>query len=189
MLWIPGSLNTTKRPLLHFTCIFRFVLKNASIVISSGSTRQDDSRMKNCVKALKHQLDGSRSAGLLSATKTVYMWVAELLKLGQDAVDLAQHASAIVNPIEFSIEANPDSLSDDLLASLTAGRGNSTFGSSALTIMNLRSWAEFTRPTWLDERVLAAKSMVTMCRLILCVQFLSKQRVLGSFRSRFICLA
>ena len=88
---------------------------------SSWSTRQDDSRMKNYVKALKHQLDEAAQLGLLSATKTVYMGGGTPSLLGQDAVDLAQHASAIVNPVEFSIEANPDSLSDDLLASLTTG--------------------------------------------------------------------
>ena len=88
---------------------------------SSWSTRQDDSRMNNYVKALKHQLDEAAQLGLLSATKTVYMGGGTPSLLGQDAVDLAQHTSAIVNPAEFSIEANPDSLSDDLLASLTTG--------------------------------------------------------------------
>ena len=88
---------------------------------SSWSTRQDDSRMNNYVKALKHQLDEAAQLGLLSATKTVYMGGGTPSLLGQDAVDLAQHTSAIVNPDEFSIEANPDSLSDDLLASLTTG--------------------------------------------------------------------
>ncbi len=88
---------------------------------SSWSTRQDDSRMKNYVKALKHQLDDAAQLGLLAATKTVYMGGGTPSLLGQDAADLAQHTSAIVNPDEFSIEANPDSLSDDLLASLTTG--------------------------------------------------------------------
>lgn len=88
---------------------------------SSWSTRQDDNRMKNYVKALECQLDEVSELGLLADTKTVYMGGGTPSLLGQDAVDLAQHTSAIVHPIEFSIEANPDSLSDDLLANLTNG--------------------------------------------------------------------
>ena len=77
--------------------------------------------MNNYVKTLKHQLDEAAQLGLLSATKTVYMGGGTPSLLGQDAVDLAQHTSAITNSTEFSIEANPDSLSDDLLASLATG--------------------------------------------------------------------
>ena len=62
--------------------------------------------MNNYVKALKHQLDEAAQLGLLSTTKTVYMGGGTPSLLGQDAVDLAQHTSAIVNPDEFSIEAN-----------------------------------------------------------------------------------
>ena len=88
---------------------------------SSWSTRQDDNRMKHYVNALKHQLDEVAQLGLLTATKTVYMGGGTPSLLGQGAVDLAHHTSSITHPIEFSMEANPDSLSDELLASLSAG--------------------------------------------------------------------
>ena len=88
---------------------------------SSWSTRQDDNRMKNYVNALKHQLDEAAQLGLLSATKTVYMGGGTPSLLGQDAADLAQNVSALTQPSEFSMEANPDSLSDDLLANLSKG--------------------------------------------------------------------
>lgn len=88
---------------------------------SSWSTRQDDNRMKDYVKALKHQLDEAAQLGLLAATKTVYMGGGTPSLLGQDAVDLAQNVSALTQPSEFSMEANPDSLSDNLLANLSKG--------------------------------------------------------------------
>ena len=77
--------------------------------------------MKNYVKALKHQLDEVAQLGLLAATKTVYMGGGTPSLLGQDAADLAQNVSALTQPREFSMEANPDSLSDDLLANLSKG--------------------------------------------------------------------
>ena len=88
---------------------------------SSWSTRQDDNRMKDYVKALKQQLDEAAQLGLLVATKTVYMGGGTPSLLGQDAADLAQHVLALTQPSEFSMEANPDSLSDDLLANLSKG--------------------------------------------------------------------
>ena len=88
---------------------------------SSWSTRQDDNRMKDYVKALKQQLDEAAQLGLLAATKTVYMGGGTPSLLGQDAFNLAQHVSALTQPSEFSMEANPDSLSDDLLANLSKG--------------------------------------------------------------------
>ena len=88
---------------------------------SSWSTRQDENRMKNYVNALKHQLDEAAQLGLLAATKTVYMGGGTPSLLGQDAADLAQNVSALTQPSEFSMEANPDSLSDGLLANLSKG--------------------------------------------------------------------
>lgn len=88
---------------------------------SSWSTRQDDNRMKDYVNVLKHQLDEVAQLGLLAATKTVYMGGGTPSLLGQAAADLAQHVLAFTQPSEFSMEANPDSLSDDLLANLSKG--------------------------------------------------------------------
>ena len=88
---------------------------------SSWSTRQDDNRMKDYVNALKHQLYEAAQLGLLAATKTVYMGGGTPSLLGQDAADLAQNVSALTQLSEFSMEANPDSLSDDLLANLSKG--------------------------------------------------------------------
>ena len=88
---------------------------------SSWSTRQDGNRMKDYVKALKQQLDEAAQLGLLAATKTVYMGGGTPSLLGQDASNLAQHVLSLTQPSEFSMEANPDSLSDDLLANLSKG--------------------------------------------------------------------
>ena len=125
---------------------------------SSWSTRQDDSRMNNYVKALKHQLDEADQLGLLSATKTVYMGGGTPSLLGQDAVDLAQHTSAIVNPDEFSIEANPDSLSDDLLASLTTGGVTRvSLGVQSFNDNELKKLGRIHSADLAYDRVLAAK--------------------------------
>ena len=125
---------------------------------SSWSTRQDDSRMKNYVKALKHQLDEAAQLGLLSATKTVYMGGGTPSLLGQDAVDLAQHTSAIANPTEFSMEANPDSLSDDLLASLaTGGVTRVSLGVQSFNDNELKKLGRIHSADLAYDRVLAAK--------------------------------
>lgn len=125
---------------------------------SSWSTRQDDSRMNTYVKALKHQLDEAAQLGLLSATKTVYMGGGTPSLLGQDAVDLAQHTSAIVNPAEFSIEANPDSLSDDLLASLaTGGVTRISLGVQSFNDNELKKLGRIHSAELAYDRVLAAK--------------------------------
>ncbi len=125
---------------------------------SSWSTRQDDSRMNNYVKALKHQLDEAAQLGLLSATKTVYMGGGTPSLLGQDAVDLAQHTSAIVNPDEFSIEANPDSLSNDLLASLTTGGVTRiSLGVQSFNDNELKKLGRIHSADLAYDRVLAAK--------------------------------
>ena len=125
---------------------------------SSWSTRQDDNRMKDYVKALKHQLDEAAQLGLLAATKTVYMGGGTPSLLGQDAVDLAQHTSAIVNPDEFSIEANPDSLSDDLLASLaTGGVTRISLGVQSFNDNELKKLGRIHSADLAYDRVLAAK--------------------------------
>ena len=114
--------------------------------------------MNNYVKALKHQLDEADQLGLLSATKTVYMGGGTPSLLGQDAVDLAQHTSAIVNPAEFSIEANPDSLSDDLLASLTAGGVTRiSLGVQSFNDNELKKLGRIHSADLAYDRVLAAK--------------------------------
>ena len=125
---------------------------------SSWSTRQDDSCMKNYVNALKHQLDEVAQLGMLATTKTVYMGGGTPSLLGQGAVDLAQHTSAIVNPAEFSIEANPDSLSDDLLASLaTGGVTRISLGVQSFNDNELKKLGRIHSADLAYDRVLAAK--------------------------------
>ena len=125
---------------------------------SSWSTRQDDSRMNNYVNALKHQLDEAAQLGLLSATKTVYMGGGTPSLLGQEAVDLAQHTSAIANPTEFSIEANPGSLSDFLLASLvTGGVTRISLGVQSFNDNELKKLGRIHSADLAYDRVLAAK--------------------------------
>ena len=114
--------------------------------------------MKNYVKALKRQLDEAAQLGLLSATKTVYMGGGTPSLLGQDSVDLAQHTSAIVNPAEFSIEANPDSLSDDLLTSLaTGGVTRISLGVQSFNDNELKKLGRIHSADLAYDRALAAK--------------------------------
>lgn len=125
---------------------------------SSWSTRQDDSRMKNYVKALKLQLDEAAQLGLLAVTKTVYMGGGTPSLLGQGAVDLAHHTSSITYPIEFSMEANPDSLSDELLASLSAGGVTRiSLGVQSFNDNELKELGRIHSANLAYERVLAAK--------------------------------
>ncbi len=125
---------------------------------SSWSTRQDDSRMKNYVKALKHQLDEAAQLGLLAATKTVYMGGGTPSLLGQDAADLARHVLSLTQPTEFSIEANPDSLSDDLLASLaTGGVTRISLGVQSFNDNELKKLGRIHSADLAYDRVLAAK--------------------------------
>ena len=114
--------------------------------------------MNNYVKALKHQLDEAAQLGLLAATKTVYIGGGTPSLLGQNAVDLAQHTSAIVNPAEFSIEANPDSLSDDLLVSLaTGGVTRISLGVQSFNDNELKKLGRIHSAELAYDRVLAAK--------------------------------
>ena len=125
---------------------------------SSWSTRQDDNRMKDYVKALKHQLDEAAQLGLLAATKTVYMGGGTPSLLGQDAVDLAQNVSALMQPSEFSMEANPDSLSDDLLANLSKGGVTRiSLGVQSFNDNELKSLGRVHSAELANDRVLAAK--------------------------------
>ena len=114
--------------------------------------------MKNYVKSLKHQLDEAAQLGLLADTKTVYMGGGTPSLLGQNAVDLAQHTSAIVHPIEFSIEANPDSLSDDLLANLAhGGVTRISLGVQSFNDNELKRLGRIHSAALAFDRVLAAK--------------------------------
>lgn len=125
---------------------------------SSWSTRQDDSRMKNYVKTLKLQLDEAAQLGLLAVTKTVYMGGGTPSLLGQGAVDLAHHTSSITHPIEFSMEANPDSLSEELLASLSAGGVTRiSLGVQSFNDNELKELGRIHSADLAYDRVLAAK--------------------------------
>ena len=125
---------------------------------SSWSTRQDDNRMKDYVKALKQQLDEAAQLGLLAATKTVYMGGGTPSLLGQDAVDLAQHVSALTQPSEFSMEANPDSLSDDFLANLSKGGVTRiSLGVQSFNNNELKKLGRIHSADLAYDRVLAAK--------------------------------
>ena len=125
---------------------------------SSWSTRQDDNRMKNYVNALKHQLDEAAQFGLLAATKTVYMGGGTPSLLGQDAADLAQNVSALTQPSEFSMEANPDSLSDDLLANLfKGGVTRISLGVQSFNDNELKRLGRIHSADLAYDRVLAAK--------------------------------
>ena len=114
--------------------------------------------MKDYVKALKHQLDEAAQLGLLAATKTVYMGGGTPSLLGQDAVDLAQNVSALMQPSEFSMEANPDSLSDDLLANLSKGGVTRiSLGVQSFNDNELKSLGRVHSAELANDRVLAAK--------------------------------
>ena len=125
---------------------------------SSWSTRQDDSRMKKYVNALKHQLDEAAQLGMLATAKTVYMGGGTPSLLGQGAVDLAHHTSSITHPIEFSMEANPDSLSDELLASHSAGGVTRiSLGVQSFNDNELKELGRIHSADLAYDRVLAAK--------------------------------
>ena len=125
---------------------------------SSWSTRQDDNRMKDYVNALKHQLDEAAQLGLLAATKTVYMGGGTPSLLGQDAADLARHVLDLTQPNEFSMEANPDSLSDNLLANLSKGGVTRiSLGVQSFNDNELKSLGRVHSAELANDRVLAAK--------------------------------
>ena len=114
--------------------------------------------MKNYVNALKHQLDEAAQLGLLAATKTVYMGGGTPSLLGQDAADLAQNVSALTQPSEFSMEANPDSLSDDLLANLSKGGVTRiSLGVQSFNDNELKKLGRIHSADLAYDRVLAAK--------------------------------
>lgn len=114
--------------------------------------------MKNYVKALECQLDEVSELGLLANTKTVYMGGGTPSLLGKDAVDLAHHASKVTHSVEFSMEANPDSLSDELLASLSkVGVTRLSLGVQSFNDNELKSLGRIHSADLAYERVLAAK--------------------------------
>ena len=114
--------------------------------------------MENYVKSLKLQLDEAAQLGLLAVTKTVYMGGGTPSLLGQGAVDLAHHTSSITHPLEFSMEANPDSLSDELLASLSAGGVTRiSLGVQSFNDNELKELGRIHSADLAYDRVLAAK--------------------------------
>ena len=114
--------------------------------------------MKDYVKALKQQLDEAAQLGLLAATKTVYMGGGTPSLLGQDASNLAQHVLSLTQPSEFSMEANPDSLSDDLLANLSKGGVTRiSLGVQSFNDNELKRLGRIHSANLAYDRVLAAK--------------------------------
>ena len=88
---------------------------------SSWPTRRDDPLMAAYAEALARQVDEAESLGLLEGAETGYIGGGTPTLLGAEPLGLLARRASALGLSELSCEANPDSLSDPVLASLVDG--------------------------------------------------------------------
>ena len=87
---------------------------------ASWATRADDPLMKSYARALESQVDEVSSLGLLEGCETAYVGGGTPSLLGASVLgSLVEKVVRTAAPAELTCEANPDSLSDEVLAALT----------------------------------------------------------------------
>lgn len=86
---------------------------------ASWATRTGDPLMADYARALESQVDEVASLGLLEGCETAYVGGGTPSLLGPVALgSLVEKVVRVVAPSELTCEANPDSLSDDVLSAL-----------------------------------------------------------------------
>ena len=86
----------------------------------SWAARPDDEVVGAYARALARQVDEVAEKGLLDGLDTAYVGGGTPSLLGEGLCDLVGHVGAAASPVELTCEANPDSLTDELLGSLAS---------------------------------------------------------------------
>ena len=109
-------LHTANALYLHLPFCAR---KCAYCDFSSWATKPEDPLMQDYVDALRRHLSEAEAAGLLSGCETVYVGGGTPSFVGAPLAQLVRDVRSLAPQVsEVSCEANPDSLTDDLLGRL-----------------------------------------------------------------------
>ena len=135
------------------------VKKCAYCDFASSKTRADDPLMDAYLDERLGELDRCADAGLLDHCKTVYLGGGTPTHLGARRIGALAARIQLLCPqlIEFSCEANPDSLTDDVLAVLVdAGVTRLSIGVQSLDDGELRALGRIHTAGQAKERVAVA---------------------------------
>lgn len=125
---------------------------------ASWATGAGDPLMGACARALGDQLDEVASLGLLDGCETAYVGGGTPTLLGEkDLGRLVERVVALAAPSELTCEANPDSLTDGVLASVrTAGATRLSIGVQSLDDGELAALGRLHDAACARDRVAAA---------------------------------
>lgn len=138
------------------------VQKCAYCDFASRATDASDPLMTAYAQSLCRLLDEAEQAGLLRGCETAYVGGGTPTLMGDDLVALVAHTTRLAPGLrELTCEANPDSLTDDLLAALPgAGCTRLSVGVQSLRDEELRELGRIHSATQAYERLGAAVAHV-----------------------------
>ncbi|MGN0287078.1 MAG: coproporphyrinogen-III oxidase family protein [Atopobiaceae bacterium] len=126
---------------------------------ASRATRGDDPRMGRYVDALERLLEQVADLGLLEGCRSAYVGGGTPTLAGEHLVRLVRRASGLARLCELTCEANPDSLSDELLEWLPrAGCTRLSIGVQSTSDQELRALGRLHDAHQAADRVQAAVS-------------------------------
>ena len=124
---------------------------------ASRATRGDDPRMEAYVDALVRLLNQASGLGLLEGCRTAYVGGGTPTLAGEHLVRLVRNTSELASLSELTCEANPDSLSDELLGRLPqAGCTRLSIGVQSTNDQELRALGRLHDARQAADRVRAA---------------------------------
>ena len=124
---------------------------------ASASTDAGDPLMARYAAALLEQLSEAEGLGLLEGLRTAYIGGGTPTMLGADALGCLAGAVGAFSLAEFSCEANPDSLTDEVLGALSgAGATRVSIGVQSLDDRELSALGRIHDAARAKERVRAA---------------------------------
>ena len=124
---------------------------------ASWTTRRDDPLMSSYAAALASQIDEARGLGLLEGLETAYIGGGTPSLLGAESLGAIVRNVASLGPAELSCEANPDSLTDEVLdAAREAGATRLSIGVQSLVDSELRKLGRLHDAALAQDRVRAA---------------------------------
>ena len=127
---------------------------------ASWTTRRDDPLMSSYAAALASQIDEARGLGLLEGLETAYIGGGTPSLLGAESLGAIVRNVASLGPAELSCEANPDSLTDEVLETAReAGATRLSIGVQSLVDSELRKLGRLHDAALAQDRVRAAVAL------------------------------